>query len=603
VRRRISRREHDELEDSIGTAGQSVTKVLREIAATGDVIEEFRPLWRSVEWESAQTYWQSSGSHAFLGDHVPFTITNDGNLSAKAADLFFASVDAADRAGTLESRINVLEIGAGLGLFARWFLDSFRERCHAAHRNYYDRLHYVVADRSAQMLEDLRRHGTLAEHATRCEFRNADATQDGLGLIDGIHGHGTDLSPTRTFRAVFFNYLLDCLPATVLRFDDGEVAQLHLRTRIARGVELSQHTSLSLEDIRARAASDDPRRRGELAALHRLFALDVEYRPLDSEDDVPWVETARRCVDDSRVPGIVLHNFGAIECLERAFKLLAPGGFVLVNDYEDSPYDRATRSFRHQRFGGSAAFGLNLKLLEKHFVDRDDCTWLVAPGENSHLASRLLSRNPARETVRTFAKRFSAAAYDWHFKPIARAREHLKAGRHESALTAFTEALERQPRHWPLMTEIADFLTYTLKEYGSALRMTEDALRLNPHWPALWNTHGDCLYFLDRFDEAHAAFEHALALNPRDVRAHYNLSFTLAKRRDPGAALLQIAKALALDAGGNYHERLLEKQREIINDLAEIRRVSDRCAADRYHPANRRVTSAASTPAEDQHDT
>ena len=71
------------------------------------------------------------GSRAFLSDTspVPFVINNDGVLSRQAAETFLSSFVQAEKAGPLEPKMFVLELGIGVGLFARFFLDAFKEMC------------------------------------------------------------------------------------------------------------------------------------------------------------------------------------------------------------------------------------------------------------------------------------------------------------------------------------------------------------------------------------------------------------------------------------------------------------------------------------------
>ena len=54
-----------------------------------------------------------------------------GTLSYSAAEVLFASLAAAKRDGPLPERLFVLELGIGVGLFARFFLDAFRDLCRA----------------------------------------------------------------------------------------------------------------------------------------------------------------------------------------------------------------------------------------------------------------------------------------------------------------------------------------------------------------------------------------------------------------------------------------------------------------------------------------
>src|SRR5207245_2623074 len=147
---------------------------------------------------------------------VPFAINNSGNMSVNAAELLYTNLREAERTGTVEAEIIVLEIGVGLGLFARYFLDAFRDMCKRQGKDYYGRLHFIAADRSGRMLVDACRHGVFSNHAGRYLLRVLDALEPG-------HALATDLAVTtqrgRPIRAIFLNYLLDCLPAAVLELD------------------------------------------------------------------------------------------------------------------------------------------------------------------------------------------------------------------------------------------------------------------------------------------------------------------------------------------------------------------------------------------------
>lgn len=553
--------------------GNPALEALRALAADGPIVEEFRPLTESLEWSLGQDYWQERGSQAFFGDHVPFKITNDGNLARKAADLLFISLVDADASGSLEPRINVLEFGAGSGLFARYLLDAFLERCRREGRDYHERLTYFIAEGAPQMLDQLRANGVLGGHDGRWKSCVADAARPETWPAPAGGG----------FRAVFLNYVLDCLPAAIVRQREGGWQQLCVRTRFARKAGWRDRTELTLDQIRSAALSHDAEARRALVGVRRLFAFDLGYRSIHDSAKVPHLAAAEECVSDEN-GGVVLHNHGAIECLERLRERLVPGGFILVNDYADAPFDPARGTFLPQRFAGSSAIGLNLAVLAAHFAGRSGCGWFSPEQDNPQLISRLLARDPSPGAVALFQERFSAAAFQEHFHPVEEARAHVKAKRHEAALAAFARALEVQPDNWALLTEIADHLAYATKDYDAALRTIDLAIHHNRWWAEAWNTRGDCLYYLDRFDEAHAAFERALSLRPDDVRTRYNISFTLAQRGDTAVALARIAEALALDTAGNFRDRLLEKQREILAGIDEQRRTEQQFARERYRP-------------------
>src|SRR5262249_23068585 len=163
----------------------------------------------------------------------------------------------------------------------------------------------------------------------------------------------------------------------------------------------------------------------------------------------------------------------------------------------------------------------------------------------------------------------SKAIFDWRTQPIERARHYLQEGRYEAGFTAYREALKRQPRNWVLLGEIANFLTLTFHNYTAGLEMAQAGLALNPTSSDLWNAYGDSLFYLDRIDEAHKAFLHALELNPHDLRARYNLLYTFTRYNDYASALHMIAEGFIRDKTGEYRERFLTKQSEILSHITQ----------------------------------
>src|SRR5205823_2330764 len=109
--------------------------ILADAQAQRVVLQEFVPLAESLEWELGQEYLRQRGNKVFISDFspIPFVVNNDGTLSRNAADVLFASLQAAEKQGPLEHDLFVLELGIGTGLFARYFLDHFRDLC-AAHK-------------------------------------------------------------------------------------------------------------------------------------------------------------------------------------------------------------------------------------------------------------------------------------------------------------------------------------------------------------------------------------------------------------------------------------------------------------------------------------
>ena len=371
----------------------------------------------------------------------------------------------------------------------------------------------------------------------------------------------------KPLRAVFLNYLLDCLPAAVLEWDGDQVRQLCVRTCVARSVRLADYTDLTAPQLRERAASSDPRARDELLEVYGLFASEYDYRPVDAQK-LPHGAFALEF--GRRMTKRLLHSYGAIQCLEKLLGMLAEGGFILVNDYGQTQITRDDE-FEHQRFSLATFVGVNFSLLREYFGEGKRCRYIEPGGaEGRGIHARLLAPTVAYEVSLRFDERFGDAAHKQLQEPIQKARACAKAKRFELARGFYQEAVHLQPRNWVLLCEVSQFMTFGFRDAKAGADMAKVALALNPTCSAeLWNALGDALYEFGRTAEAGSAYEKALAVNAADVRARFNLAHVYVRLKDYPQALHAIADALALDKTGQYRERLLQKQQEVLGRLTQ----------------------------------
>jgi len=540
-------------------------QVLQNAQSSRDVVQDFCPLADSLEWELGQQYLRERGNKAFISDAspVPFVINNDGTLSRNAAEVFFANLVESEKKAAIDDGIFVLELGIGVGLFARYFLDNFRELCHKNKKDYYDRLCYIAADRSQPMLTDMLKHGVLANHAGHYCVRLIDALEPEKYFLNDPMFLGHNGKP---LRAVFLNYLLDCLPAAALELEGDEVRQLCVRICVARNIPLSDHTDMTIGMLQERAKSKDAKARQELLEVYRLFASEYDYRPVDPAN-LPYgtfaVEYARGVAKQ------VLLNYGALQSLEKLLSVLHDHGVILMNEYGQTQVSRDD-DFQHQRFSLTTAVGLNFPLLKAFFTRTKEFKWVEPSGDSRGIHSRLLGRDFGSDTVARFYESFSDGASASLQEPLQQARQCIRGGRFEMAATFYTEALKRQPRNWVLFNELSMFLIYNLRDVKAGIEMAKMAIRLNPACSSdLWNTLGDGLYEWGSTEEARSAYHKGLAVNSADVRSRYNLAWVCTRLKDYPAALAMISEALSLDRTGEYRERLLNKQQEVLARLSQ----------------------------------
>jgi tetratricopeptide (TPR) repeat protein len=551
-------------------------KILDEALGAGLVLQDFRPLADSLDWELGQRYWHERGSHAFSSDKVPFVPNNDGNLSMQAAEVFFASLCEAERAGPLPEQLFVLELGIGLGLFARYFLDWFRHLCDRAGADYYDRLCYVAADCSEQMLLDVERNAIFANHPGRYRLRQADALDPARTLLQDPDIRRLGPQP---FRAVFLNYVLCCLPPAVMKLDGETLQQLHVQTCLAPGTDWSEFLDVSADELRRLAGSRDEDDRRALRAINHLLTSVYDYRAVEP-GQVPYADFVAGLARG--VPGRpVIHNHGVIRSLEALLRLVAGGGFILLNDY-GWVKELASDNFEHQRFAQTTAAGLNFELLRAYFTQQPSCQWVEPPGQEEVLYARLLGEQIPEATRAYFAEQFDPSRRLWRREPVQRAKQWVEVGRLQAALAEYREGLARQPLNWALMNEVAELLHGSLRSPEVALELTRAALALNPECSAeLWNTMADCLFGLGQPEEARQATEKALAINPDDVQARYSLACLHARAGALPEALQHIAQGLGLDRTGTFRDALLQKQADVLGLLDEQRQRQEQGQANR----------------------
>jgi tetratricopeptide (TPR) repeat protein len=525
-------------------------EVLRQVHLTPRLLEDYRPVAECLEWRLSQNHWRNTGTASFTKSEVPYTITSSGTLSAQAACVLFANCIEAPPSG----KIPVLETGAGTGMFAKLFLDEFERLCSNSGHPFASQILYHVTDGSLEAVEQWKRLGIFAGKNVVL-----GTAQGGSPLAVTIDGEQIRLSG---LRAVFANYVIDSLDSAVLRQSPNGPEELHIRTHFSAQPETSKkHLDIGLEKVQKMVSKTDP----EL--LRFLDVLEFEAAFLPVSRPYPCMEETLAFGHDW--PRVTL-NFGAMEYLERVIEGLDSNGFVLVNDYGLTQPSESNSLGCVQRFGPTAAIGINFPLMAHHFSSRGLRVSRPALDERLPLHPMLLNRRELAETERKFQETFGWECHREMNAPSQLARQHLETGRIEQAGRAYEQALLARPRDWSLMGEIAEFLLRHVEDYEAGRKMAETALSMNPWYSVwLWNLLGDALYALNRFSDAHEIYLKAQSLSSDDIRTALNLGYTYWELGSPAQALQALARGLAADGSGQFRDRLLEKQGQILAGISQ----------------------------------
>ena len=139
-------------------------------------------IWRfnALYWQELAAWEQATGAEyerALPGGRSD--ARDDRAVTELIGDLF-ATWDALDDRGELPEELFVVELGVGNGNQARAWLDAFARLDHEHGRGYYRRLHYLMGDYSAHVLERARR--AVAGHAEHVSSLVLDATRPAVSL-------------------------------------------------------------------------------------------------------------------------------------------------------------------------------------------------------------------------------------------------------------------------------------------------------------------------------------------------------------------------------------------------------------------------------------
>jgi hypothetical protein len=220
------------------------------------LLEPWRPASESCLWQFNTLYWQALSRWEEATGREYEQALPGGKSQARntdtADDLIRALLrvwDELDARRALPEELYVVELGVGNGSQARTWLDEFAELDYQHGRDYYRRLHYLMGDYSAHVLDRARK--AVAHHGDKVSSLVLDATrpQLTLGFLRG-----------KAF-CVYISNVYDNLPTDDVAAIRGRPYLVEVRAYLRRADA-------------ARIARQHHVKAGELAPLvHRLLRL------------------------------------------------------------------------------------------------------------------------------------------------------------------------------------------------------------------------------------------------------------------------------------------------------------------------------------------
>ncbi len=511
---------------------QDPDQILATGAARGIPLEEFGLIWDSLRLRFGRASWGVSGLDPFLTYDVPYTGTSSGRLSEDAVQVFLASA-------APDGPLQVLELGAGSGVFAKLFLDRLQKQAPKV----YARTTYVVTDGSESVLSAQTAHGVLDAHAGLVERRVLNATAP--SLEDG------------TYDAILGTYILDSLPFDLLAVKDGATWRKEART------VLDEKDADQVEPLTAALSGGLDAALPDWAWIAPRFGLQARHTPIE-RGSIPFADSLPRDTGGTTIPFV--HCHGALSCLDACRRALRPGGVAIFSDYGHLDIMPRYEFLEFQAYGASVAVGVNFLQLSAASEDWSDAVLYAPEEEDGNLHTRVISRGaaPLAGMSDLVDRLYGAETYRALNGPLEKARTTLKSRYFEGSRVHYRDALMLQPDNWAIMEEVASALLMVTEDYTAAVALTDRGLSLNPLAPGLWRAKGEALLALGQHSEARAALDHLIALAPTLPAAWRALAELELAESKHFAALDAIANGFKHDRAAEEQEELLSLQGKVL---------------------------------------
>lgn len=278
-------------------------------AKSGKLIQDWTPYNESVIWDIANHYYKNKGIAAFSNDNnrsVPHDINTNFQNALSIAKLVKAAIDTQP----MIEKFQVLECGAGSGLFSRQFLFALREL------GIDKRVKLLVSDYSVSNISDIKSFGILNEFT---EGENYELLE--YNVLDKSPARKLDGSDFQFKELVsgIFNYVLDALPVTVLRkhFNPkkGDFEELFLKVKNENAIN---YDILGNQDLMTNLAKDK-----------KWVNYEIEK---ETEAEKKFYEVFKKFHSEASRDIFIPYPHGPIQACENILNNLAPYGFIFSGD-------------------------------------------------------------------------------------------------------------------------------------------------------------------------------------------------------------------------------------------------------------------------------
>lgn len=196
------------------------------------LLEQDQRFSRSVLWTIQKAYYNQKGPIAWYGGEIPYYATCNTYIAQTYAEVVMAYLRELARTGQLAAGepVYIVELGAGMGAFAAYFLHKLGELKQESSLRHLD-VRYVMTDFTPTNLKGWSEHPHLRPLVASgvLDFGKFDVDTD--DTIQLVSGGALTAGGCKNPVVVLANYVLDSFRQDIFRVENGEIHEVRVSTR------------------------------------------------------------------------------------------------------------------------------------------------------------------------------------------------------------------------------------------------------------------------------------------------------------------------------------------------------------------------------------
>jgi tetratricopeptide (TPR) repeat protein len=247
-------------------------------------------------------------------DHVPFSLASCTWFAQGIADIL-------SQFGHDGRPVNLVEIGSGLGLFARYVLDNVKSN----HPDLYRRLHMTLTDIEPESVAVMKKNPLYQAHLSHLQFATLDMYTPKLPGNSNV---------------IYMSYLIDSLDSVTIQVCDGQPYVIEIQTHIPDETVLTLTSSFppTVQDVpHIIKLLQDP------SLISPAFARKLSDVITETYRKIPLQDSSLPRAEKDKIAEFVTHSaytnrvfnipIGLTDSFRQLYDQLADSGMVLIQDF------------------------------------------------------------------------------------------------------------------------------------------------------------------------------------------------------------------------------------------------------------------------------